>query len=160
MNPAELARRAGPLASGPAPAPFTAPAITQPRGGGAIRGIGEKFSANPVTGTGSLTVPIALSPGRSSFGPQLSLAYDSGAGNGPFGLGWSLSLPAITRKTDASEPRRYLKRSFSTARARIQPRDDPVMPQVLVRLLRDPAGRTLPPLENHLVKAGGRRVLR
>jgi RHS repeat-associated protein len=84
-----------------APAP---PAITLPKGGGALRGIGEKFSANPVTGTGTLTVPIAASPGRAGFGPDLSLVYDSGAGNGPFGLGWSLSLPAITRKTDRGIP--------------------------------------------------------
>ncbi len=76
-----------------------------PGGGGAIRGIGEKFAANPVTGTGAMTVPLALSPGRADFGPRLSLAYDSGAGNGLFGLGWSLSLPAITRKTDKGLPR-------------------------------------------------------
>src|SRR6476660_889162 len=80
------------------------PAISLPKGGGGIRGIGEKFGANPVTGTGSMTVPIATSPGRSGFGPQLSLSYDSGAGNGPFGLGWSLSLPSITRKTDKGLP--------------------------------------------------------
>jgi hypothetical protein len=67
--------------------PVPAPAISLPKGGGAIRGIGEKFAANPVTGTGSMTVPIATSPGRAGFGPQLSLSYDSGAGNGPFGLG-------------------------------------------------------------------------
>ena len=66
------------------------PSISLPKGGGAIRGIGEKFAANPVTGTGSMTVPLAISPGRSGFGPQLSLSYDSGAGNGPFGFGWSL----------------------------------------------------------------------
>src|SRR5512146_2273094 len=81
-----------------------APAIALPKGGGAIRGIGEKFAANPVTGTGSMSVPIAASPGRSGFGPQLSLSYDSGAGNGPFGFGWSLALPAITRKTDKGLP--------------------------------------------------------
>lgn len=81
-----------------------APTISLPKGGGAIRGIGEKFAANPVTGTGSMSVPIATSPGRSGFGPQLSLSYDSGAGNGPFGFGWSLSLPAITRKTDKGLP--------------------------------------------------------
>ncbi len=52
-----------------------------------------------------MTVPIATSPGRSGFGPQLSLSYDSGSGNGPFGFGWSLSLPAITRKTDKGLPR-------------------------------------------------------
>jgi RHS repeat-associated protein len=80
------------------------PAISLPKGGGAIRGMGEKFAANPVTGTGAMTVPIATSPGRGGFGPQLSLAYDSGAGNGPFGLGWSLSVPSITRKTDKGLP--------------------------------------------------------
>src|SRR5579864_1345563 len=83
----------------------SAPTITLPKGGGAIRGIAEKFAANPATGTGSMSVPIAASPGRSGFGPQLSLSYDSGTGNGPFGFGWSLSLPAITRKTDKGLPR-------------------------------------------------------
>jgi RHS repeat-associated protein len=80
------------------------PAISLPKGGGAIRGIGEKFAANPVTGTGSMSVPIATSPGRSGFGPQLVLSYDSGTGNGAFGIGWSLSLPSITRKTDKGLP--------------------------------------------------------
>lgn len=81
------------------------PAITLPKGGDAIRGMGEKFAANPVTGTGSLTVPVYTSPGRSGFGPQLSLSYGSGAGNGPFGLGWSLSLLSITRKTEKGIPK-------------------------------------------------------
>src|SRR5690349_19733461 len=81
-----------------------APSIQLPKGGGAIRGIGEKFGANPATGTGALTVPLWTSPGRSGFGPQLSLSYDSGAGNGPFGFGWTLSLPSIARKTDRGLP--------------------------------------------------------
>ena len=46
----------------------TAPSISLPKGGGAIRGIGEKFAANPVTGTGSMTVPIATSPGAPASG--------------------------------------------------------------------------------------------
>jgi hypothetical protein len=50
------------------------PAVSLPRGGGAIRGIGEKFAANLVTGMGSLSVPILTWPGRSGFGPQLSLS--------------------------------------------------------------------------------------
>ena len=82
----------------------TPPAIALPKGGGAIRGIGEKFAVNPVTGTGSLSLPIPASPARSDFGPQLQLSYDSGSGNGPFGIGWSLSLPSITRKTDQGLP--------------------------------------------------------
>jgi RHS repeat-associated protein len=82
-----------------------APELQLPKGGGAIRGIGEKFSSNPVTGTGSLSVPIAISPGRSGIQPQLTLNYDSGNGNGAFGLGWDLALPAVTRKTDKGLPR-------------------------------------------------------
>ena len=81
------------------------PTINLPKGGGAIRGIGETFSANPVTGTASMSVPIATSPGRSGFGPQLALSYDSGAGNGPFGFGWNLAIPAVTRSTDKAIPR-------------------------------------------------------
>jgi len=81
-----------------------APSISLPKGGGALRGIGEKFASNPVTGTGSMSVLISASPGRSGFGPQLSISYDSGAANGAFGFGWNLSLPAITRKTDKGLP--------------------------------------------------------
>lgn len=88
-------------------ASFRAPSISLPKGGGAIRGIGEKFAATPVAGTGSMTVPIATTPGRSGVGPKLSLSYDSGAGNGPFGLGWNLSLPSITRKTDKGLSRHH-----------------------------------------------------
>lgn len=82
-----------------------APTISLPKGGGSIRGIGEKFGANPVTGTGSMSLPIATSSSRSGFGPQLALSYDSGLGNGPFGIGWNLSVPSITRKTDRGLPR-------------------------------------------------------
>jgi RHS repeat-associated protein len=81
-----------------------APQLTLPKGGGAIRGIGEKFAVNPANGTGSMTVPLNTSPGRAGFGPQLSLTYDSGSGNGPYGFGWSLSLNSITRKTDKGLP--------------------------------------------------------
>jgi hypothetical protein len=80
------------------------PAISLPKGGGALRGIGEKFAANPATGSGAVSIPIPTGTAR-GFAPQLSLAYDSGAGNGPFGFGWTLALPAIARKTDKGLPR-------------------------------------------------------
>ncbi|MCK1642487.1 VCBS repeat-containing protein [Bradyrhizobium sp. 157] len=102
---------AGPVATKPASDAasgdnfrVSAPQVSLPKGGGAIRGIGEKFAANPTTGTGSIKVPIATSPGRGGFGPQLALSYDSSAGSGPFGFGWSLSLPGITRKTEKGLP--------------------------------------------------------
>jgi hypothetical protein len=81
------------------------PKISLPKGGGAIQGIGEKFQVNPVTGTGSLSIPIAMRPGRSGFTPQLALSYDSGAGNSPFGMGWSVGIPSISRKTQKGIPR-------------------------------------------------------
>jgi hypothetical protein len=96
---------ASPTAASEGAADFKAPTISLPQGGGAIRGIDEKFAANPVTGAGALTVPIATSKGRSGFVPQLSLSYDSSGTNGSFGFGWSLSLPSITRRTDKGLPR-------------------------------------------------------
>jgi RHS repeat-associated protein len=89
-----------PAAGGP-PAP---PAVSLPKGGGAIRDIGEKFSVSQATGTASLTVPVQVSPGRSGSEPDLGLHYDSGSGNGPFGLGWHVPLASITRKTDKGLP--------------------------------------------------------
>lgn len=83
---------------------FVPPAVTLPKGGGAIRGIGEKFAANPVTGTAAITIPLPLSPGRSGFTPALALTYDSGSGNGPYGFGWSVGYGAITRRTDRGLP--------------------------------------------------------
>ena len=95
------ANRWQPAAGGPS-AP---PSVSLPKGGGAIRDIGEKFSVSAATGTASLAIPVATSPGRAGFGPSLSLSYDSGSGNGSFGLGWKMALPAITRKTDKGLPR-------------------------------------------------------
>ena len=69
------AKRSGPSPENDA---VRAPTITLPKDGRAIRGIGETFAANPVTGTGIASVPIAIRSGRSGFGPQLSLSYDSG----------------------------------------------------------------------------------
>ena len=42
-------------AKGAADERFQAPAISLPKGGGAIKGIDEKFAVNPATGTGSKT---------------------------------------------------------------------------------------------------------
>src|SRR5437762_13328418 len=71
------------------------PPINLPKGGGAIKGIEEKFQVNSVTGTSSLGIPLPLSPSRHGFVPVVGLSYDSGSGNSPFGIGWSLSIPRI-----------------------------------------------------------------
>jgi hypothetical protein len=81
------------------------PSISLPKGGGSIGGMGEKFNVSPATGTATLSVPIPTSPGRGSIQADIPLTYSSGNGNGPFGLGWSLSSPSITRKTAKGLPR-------------------------------------------------------
>src|SRR5262245_54400068 len=90
------------MGSGPASSDQT---ISLPRGGGALQGIGETFAPDLHTGTGNFTVPIAVPSGRNGFQPQLALTYSSGSGNGPFGLGWSLAVPSVTRKTAKGIPR-------------------------------------------------------
>jgi hypothetical protein len=79
--------------------------ISLPKGGGALHGIGEKFSPELHTGTGNFTVPIALPAGRNGFQPQINLVYSTGNGNGVFGQGWSLSIPGVSRRTSKGVPR-------------------------------------------------------
>jgi hypothetical protein len=82
----------------------SAPSIELPKGGGALKGIDEKFTVNAVNGTSALDISLPITPGRSGFTPALSLQYNSGSGNSEFGLGWGLSLPSIQRKTDKKLP--------------------------------------------------------
>jgi RHS repeat-associated protein len=78
--------------------------ITHPKGGGALKGLGETFSPDLHTGTGNLSVPIAVPSGRAGLQPDLTLVYSTGQGNGAFGLGWSLSVPGVSRDTAKSVP--------------------------------------------------------
>jgi len=79
--------------------------LSLPKGGGAISGLGETFAPDRFTGTGNYSVPLALPPGRPGLTPQLSLGYSTGTGNGPFGLGWQLSVPGVSCKTSRGVPR-------------------------------------------------------
>ncbi|KAH6845654.1 YD repeat-containing protein [Chaetomium sp. MPI-CAGE-AT-0009] len=85
--------------------PHNLPTVSLPSSGGSLRGMGEKFSVNPATGTSSFSVPVATSSGRGGASVQLALSYDSGSGSGPFGMGWALSTSSIRRKTDKGIPR-------------------------------------------------------
>lgn len=80
------------------------PSITLPKGGGALKGIDEKFSVNAVNGSASFSIPLPITPGRHGFQPSLALSYNSGAGNSVFGLGWNIDFPSIQRKTDKQLP--------------------------------------------------------
>lgn len=121
------------------------PTLTAPTGGGAIRGIGESFAHNAVTGTVSVTIPVEAPAGRNGFGPSLSLSYDSGAGASAFGWGWQMSVGSVARKLDKRLPR-YIDEVDSDVFV--------YDGEELVRLLRPraPGGERLPERAEH----GGR----
>jgi hypothetical protein len=81
------------------------PQISLPKGGGALKGIDEKFEVNAANGTAGFSIPLPVTPGRNGFSPSLALSYNSGGGNSPYGLGWSVDYPMIQRKTDKRLPR-------------------------------------------------------
>ncbi|HEX7734847.1 MAG TPA: SpvB/TcaC N-terminal domain-containing protein [Ktedonobacteraceae bacterium] len=78
--------------------------ISLPQGGGSLQGLGETFSPDLFTGTGNVTIPLTTPAGRNNVQPTLSLLYSTGAGNGPFGLGWRLGVPEVSRKTAKGVP--------------------------------------------------------
>ncbi|MGD6808218.1 MAG: toxin TcdB middle/N-terminal domain-containing protein [Candidatus Bathyarchaeia archaeon] len=75
-----------------------------PKGGGAIRSIGEYFSPDLHTGTGNYRIPLWFPLGPNRFQPDMGIVYSSGAGNGPFGIGWHIPVMKITRRTDRGLP--------------------------------------------------------
>lgn len=81
--------------------------ISVPKGGGAVRGLGETFSPDLHTGAGAFAIPIQTPPGRSGLSPNLILSFSTGAGNGEFGFGWSLGVGSISRLTARGTPRYF-----------------------------------------------------
>lgn len=75
-----------------------------PKGGGAIRSIGETFSPDLHAGTGNYRIPLWFPRGPGKFQPDMGIVYSSGAGNGPFGMGWHLPVMKISRRTDRGLP--------------------------------------------------------
>lgn len=58
-----------------------------------------------MNGTASLSIPLPFASTRGNALAALNLSYNSGSGNGIFGLGWTLNLSSIKRKTDNKLPR-------------------------------------------------------
>src|SRR6185295_18146234 len=83
---------------------LSTPQISLQKGGGAIRSIDEKFSVNAVNGTAGFSIPFPFSPSRNGFMPQMALSYNSGSGNGSFGLGWHAEPACIVRRADKKLP--------------------------------------------------------
>jgi len=79
------------------PAQAPSEIISLPQGGGALGGMSETFTPDGQTGTGNMTIPLVVPPGRRGLEPKPELLCSTGSGNGLLGLGWSLSVPGATR---------------------------------------------------------------
>ncbi|MEM1292718.1 MAG: SpvB/TcaC N-terminal domain-containing protein [Cyanobacteria bacterium P01_H01_bin.162] len=79
------------------------PRVRLPKGGGAIKGIGETFQPSPFTGTGSFAIPLTVPVAR-GLEPDLQLTYSSAGAQGVFGVGFNLSVPHIVRRTEKRLP--------------------------------------------------------
>lgn len=104
INNTGSARSSG-QGSGTNPGLLEMPSIVLPKGGGAMKGIDEKFTVNASNGTASCSIPLPFSQGRKGTTPELSLSYNSGGGNSVFGLGWNIAVPSIQRRTEKELPR-------------------------------------------------------
>ena len=83
---------------------LSGPVLSTGRGGGALRGTKGEFNCDAHTGSAKLSIPLPFTPDREGTVPPVSLSYDSGNGNGPFGLGWLLNSPRIERSTSRRLP--------------------------------------------------------
>lgn len=68
-------------------AAYSLPTMKLPSGGGTIRSMNEAFSTDLASRSASMSIPIPATKTARWGAPDLSLQYESGGGNGVFGLG-------------------------------------------------------------------------
>jgi hypothetical protein len=90
--------------NGPSPGAVTSQTVKLPSSPGSVRGLSEDATVSGFTGQVEYTVPIPLPKGPGGLGPTLSLAYAGELGNGPVGIGWSLSPPIVWRSLRLGVP--------------------------------------------------------
>jgi hypothetical protein len=78
--------------------------LTLPSGGGGVQDLGTTFETDLNTGTGSYGLAINVPSGPNGLQPQLRLRYHTGAGNGAFGIGWTMGALTVVRQTDSGLP--------------------------------------------------------
>ena len=91
------------LTSAGNPAVSIAP-LSLPKGGGSIQAMSVSPGGGSPTGVAEFTLPLPISAGC-GYAPELALHYNSGAGNGIAGVGWTLSVMTIARRTPRGVPR-------------------------------------------------------
>jgi RHS repeat-associated protein len=78
---------------------------------------GIKIEADKMSGALNYNYPISIPAGRNSFGPVLSLAYNSQTKNNDniFGYGWSISIPSIERQNKIGSDKLYTENYFTSS---------------------------------------------
>jgi RHS repeat-associated protein len=84
----------------------SAASLGLPGGNSSVPGANDllNFQTDLFTGRFSYSVPIVVAPGRQGSEPKLALTYNSAAGNGWCGVGWSLEVGFIERDTKKGIP--------------------------------------------------------
>ena len=93
-----------PLALGQDKSGVTPTTISLPTGPGSIEGLGNSFQPMLNTGTAKYSIKIKLPQGTAGHSPDLSLQYESGAGDGALGIGWTFGPKSIRRQTAKGIP--------------------------------------------------------
>jgi RHS repeat-associated protein len=109
LLPARVARADDPPASGPVGAggsPSLATPPPQANSGAALA------TVDLSRGSAQSTIPFELPAARGQAQPSLALRYDSSAGVGFAGVGWTLDVPTIERRGASGLPR-FLDGSYS-----------------------------------------------
>src|SRR5215468_1980348 len=89
----------------PASGAVTADRLKLPSGPSSVRGLADEPSVDPFYAQLDYQVPIELPGGYGGLAPVLALTYSGSLGNGPMGIGWTLSQPRIQRSTRLGVPR-------------------------------------------------------
>jgi RHS repeat-associated protein len=89
----------------PAPGAATPDRLKLPSGPSSVRGLADEPSIDPFAAQINYQVPIELPGGYGQLAPTLALTYSGALGNGPMGIGWTLSQPRIQRSTRLGVPK-------------------------------------------------------
>src|ERR1044071_4894472 len=93
------------LADRPAAGSVTPERLKVPSGPSSVRGLADEPQVDGFNAQLNYQVPLELPNGLGGLTPSLALTYSGTLGNGPLGIGWSLSHAQIRRSTRLGRPK-------------------------------------------------------